>query len=135
MHSSYFIIALTDHKVVGTGSLDGPEIKHVFMDPDYQRRDIGRSIMEELERYAKNQGLKEVIVHSSVTAFEFYKELKYQLVEQSVMEYQGDTVITFFMKKCLWSARATMNWNQQLDDYNSLVKKTVHHYKDKLARY
>ena len=38
MQSSYFIVALIDNVVVGTGSLDGAEIKHVFVDPDHQRK-------------------------------------------------------------------------------------------------
>ena len=99
MQSSYFIVALIDNKVVGTGSLEGTEIKYIFVDPDHQRKDIGRTIIEELERYAKSQGLKEIILNSSITAFEFYKTLNYQLVGESVMEYQGDKVITYLMKK------------------------------------
>ena len=101
MQSSYFIVALIDNKVVGTGSLDGNEIKAVFVDPDHQRRGIGRIIMGELERYAKSQGLREIILNSSITAFEFYKKLNYKLVEESIRGYQGDNVITYLMKKRL----------------------------------
>jgi ribosomal protein S18 acetylase RimI-like enzyme len=99
MQSSYFVAALIDSKVVGTGSLDGNEVTTVFVDPDYQQRGIGRTIMGELERYAKSQGLRKIILNSSITALGFYKKLDYALVEETIREYQGDKVITYLMKK------------------------------------
>jgi ribosomal protein S18 acetylase RimI-like enzyme len=101
MQSSYFVVALMDNKVAGTGSLDGNEVTTVFVDPDYQQRGIGRTIMEELERYAKSQGLREIILNSSITAFGFYKKLDYALEGETVREVQGDKVITYLMKKRL----------------------------------
>ena len=101
MQSSYFVAALIDNKVVGTGSLDGNEVTTVFVDPDHQQRGIGRTIMGELERYAKNQGLREIILNSSITALGFYKKLDYSLLEETIREYHGDEVITYLMKKRL----------------------------------
>jgi ribosomal protein S18 acetylase RimI-like enzyme len=101
MQSSYFVVALIDNKVVGTGSLDGNEVTTVFVDPDHQQRGIGRTIMGELERYAKNQGLREIILNSSITALGFYKKLDYSLSEEALREYRGDEVITYLMKKRL----------------------------------
>lgn len=99
--SSYFVVALIDNKVVGTGSLDDNEVTTVFVDPDHQQRGIDRTIMGELERYAKSQGLMELILNSSITAFGFYKKFDYAFVEESIREYQGDKVITYLMKKRL----------------------------------
>jgi len=101
MRSSYFIVALIGDEVVGTGSLDGDEIKAVFVDPDHQRRGIGRAMMEELERYGKSKGLQEIKLNSSITGFEFYKKLHYRLVKELREKYQGDTIFTYLMKKRL----------------------------------
>ena len=101
MQSSYFVAALIDNKVVGTGALDGNEVTTVFVDPEHQQRGIGRTIMGELERYAKNQGLREIILNSSITALGFYKKLDYSLLEETIREYHGDAVITYLMKKRL----------------------------------
>jgi len=101
MRSSYFLVALIDDKVVGTGSLDGNEVTTVFVNPNYQQRGIGRTIIGELERYAKNQGLGEIVLNSSITAFGFYKKLGYALVKKTKRDYQGDMVITYLMKKRL----------------------------------
>ena len=101
MQSSYFVVALMDNKVVGTGSLDGNEVTTVFVDPDQQQSGIGRTIMGELERHAKSQGLGEIILNSSITAFGFYKKLAYALVGETVREVQEEKVITYLMKKRL----------------------------------
>ena len=101
MQSSYFIVVLIDNRVVGTGSLDGNEVTTVFVDPDHQQRGIGRTIMVELERYAKSQDIREIILNSSITALGFYKKLDYTLVEETIREYRGDKLITYLMKKRL----------------------------------
>ena len=101
MQSRYFIVTLIEGKVVGTGSLDGDEIKALFVDPSYQRKGVGRAMMEELEEYARAMGLKEVMLKSSITAYDFYKRLDYCLVEKLSEEVQGDWVVTYLMKKRL----------------------------------
>lgn len=101
MHSRYFIVTLIEGNVVGTGSLDGNEIKAVFVDPNYQRRGVGQAMMEELEEYARTMGLKEVMLKSSITAYDFYKKRDYHLVEKISEEFQGDRVVTYLMKKHL----------------------------------
>jgi len=101
MQSRYFIVALIEGKVVGTGTLDGDEIKAVFVDPSYQRRGVGRAMMEELEGYARTKDLKEVILKSSITAYDFYKKLDYRLVKELSEDFQGDMVVTYLMKKRL----------------------------------
>lgn len=101
MQSRHFIVTLIEGKVVGTGSLDGDEIKAVFVDPSYQRRGVGRAMMEDLEGYARTMGLKEVMLKSSITAYDFYKKLGYRLVEKLSEEFQGDRVVTYLMKKRL----------------------------------
>lgn len=101
MRSRYFIVTLIEGKVVGTGSLDEDEIKAVFVDPSYQRKGVGRAMMEELEEYARAMGLKEVMLKSSITAYDFYKRLDYRLVEKLSEEFQGDWVVTYLMKKRL----------------------------------
>lgn len=94
-------MTLIEGKVVGTGSLDGDEIKALFVDPSYQRRGVGQAMMEELEEYARTMGLKKVMLKSSITAYDFYKKLDYRLVEKLSEEFQGDRVVTYLMKKRL----------------------------------
>jgi len=55
--SCFFIVALVDSSVVGTGSLDGERIKAVFVDPDFLRIGIGQALMRELRGMRKALGL------------------------------------------------------------------------------
>ena len=73
MNSSYFIVSLLDDNVVGTGMLDGDEVKAVFVDPEFQRKGIGREIMNELEAFGVRQNLMEIHLNSSIPGFEVYK--------------------------------------------------------------
>jgi len=74
-------VALHENTVVGTGALQGSEIKSVFVSPDLHRRGVGRVLMEELERAASQKGVKELMVSSSLSAVKFYSALGY--VEQN----------------------------------------------------
>ena len=101
MQSAHFIVALIDDLVVGTGMLDGDEVKAVFVDPTYQRKGIGRMIMHELEKFSMHENLGEIHLNSSISGLEFYKSLQYTLIEETVTEFQGDKMITYLMEKRL----------------------------------
>ena len=101
MQSAHFIVALLDDVVFGTGMLDGDEVKAVFVDPAYQRKGIGRMIMNELEAFGIRQSLEEIQLNSSISGLEFYQSLQYTLIEETVTEFQGDKMITYLMKKQL----------------------------------
>jgi GNAT superfamily N-acetyltransferase len=103
--STYFLVALIDDRVVGSGLLDGNEIKAVFVDPTYQRRGVGRALMVALELYGRRQGLQEIALKASITGLAFYTALQYRLVRELREEFQGDTIITYFMEKRLNSKR------------------------------
>lgn len=75
------IVAMHDDVVVGTGALQGSEIKSVFVSPDLQRRGVGSLLLRELEQAASKRGLQELVVSSSLSAVKFYSALGY--VEQS----------------------------------------------------
>lgn len=70
-------LALLDGVVVGTGSLQGTEIKSVFVASNHHRRGIGAALMGALERAAVKNGLHELAVFSSLSAIRFYSSLGY----------------------------------------------------------
>lgn len=71
------LVAVHDDTVVGTGALQGSEIKSVFVSPDLHRKGIGSLLLRELERAASKRGLKELIVSSSLAGVKFYSALGY----------------------------------------------------------
>lgn len=60
-----------DNRFVGTGSLEGNEIKRLFVLPEYQGKGYGTFLMDELERIIFNSD-SEIIADASLSAYEMY---------------------------------------------------------------
>jgi predicted N-acetyltransferase YhbS len=80
-------VALFGQRIVGTASLDGKTVRTVFVAPDVQGRGVGRRLMEEVERTARDTGVTTLVVPSSVTAERFYAKLGFKTVRDS---YHGE---------------------------------------------
>ena len=81
-----FVATIGNH-VVGTASLDGSAVRTVFVAPDVQARGIGKLLMAEVERIARERDIQVLTVPSSVTAETFYARLGFKAVRDS---YHGD---------------------------------------------
>jgi GNAT superfamily N-acetyltransferase len=86
-------------RVVGTASLDGSVVRTVFVAPDAQARGIGKLLMAEIERTARERNIPSLTVPSSVTAETFYARLGFSAVRDS---YHGDER-TIIMQRLLHS--------------------------------
>jgi N-acetylglutamate synthase-like GNAT family acetyltransferase len=80
-------VALAENLIVGTASLDGSAVRTVFVAPDVQGKGIGRLLMAEVERTAREMNVKVLEVPSSVTAEHFYSKLGFKVVRDS---YHGE---------------------------------------------
>jgi N-acetylglutamate synthase-like GNAT family acetyltransferase len=80
-------VATLGGRVVGTASLDGSVVRTVFVAPDAQARGIGKLLMAEIERTARERNISSLTVPSSVTAEAFYARLGFKTVRDS---YHGD---------------------------------------------
>jgi GNAT superfamily N-acetyltransferase len=93
-------VATIDGRVVGTASLDGTVVRTVFVSPDAQGRGIGRQLMAEIERAARERTIAALTVPSSVTAEAFYARLGFRAVRDS---WHGDER-TIIMERSLQGA-------------------------------
>jgi GNAT superfamily N-acetyltransferase len=69
-----FVAAIGD-RLAGTASLDGSVVRTVFVAPDVQARGVGRLLMAEIERTARERSIARLTVPSSITAENFYARL------------------------------------------------------------
>lgn len=83
---SVFVAALGS-RIVVTASLDGNVARTVFVAPDVQARGVGKRLMAEVERTARERKILSLTVPSSVTAEAFYARLGFRAVRDS---YFGD---------------------------------------------
>ncbi|MCG7843949.1 MAG: GNAT family N-acetyltransferase [Methanomassiliicoccales archaeon] len=80
-----FMIVRSDGRPVGCGAIKPwdertAEVKRVFVIPSLRRRDIGRSIMEELESKAREMGYQRLFLETADRqrdALEMYSRLGY----------------------------------------------------------
>lgn len=77
-----FVATLGD-RVVGTASLDGSVVRTVFVAPDVQARGIGKLLIAEIERTARERNIVALTVPSSLTAETFYAGLGFNAVRDS----------------------------------------------------
>lgn len=80
-------VAEMDNRVVGTASLDGHALRTMFVLPDVQGRDIGRLLVQRIERVARERQLAILTVPATVTAEAFYARLGFTAVREA---YHGE---------------------------------------------
>lgn len=81
LQTNYFIGVIFNNEIVGIGSTKKNEIQHIFILPDYQKKGIGKAIVNHLEQYCKELNYSEVVLEPSITELGFYKKLGYELVK------------------------------------------------------
>ncbi|NNA46286.1 GNAT family acetyltransferase [Pseudomonas lactis] len=93
------LVATEDQLIVATAALDGNVVRSVFVNPALQGQGIGRLLMIETERRAREAGVTVLSVPSSLTAQAFYAKLGFHNVRDV---YHGNER-TLVMEKALLS--------------------------------
>jgi len=73
-------VAVVEKQALATASLDGRMVRTVFVDPDAQGQGVGKLLMAEVERVAREKGIEKLTVPSSVTAEQFHSKLGFKAV-------------------------------------------------------
>ncbi|WP_017903862.1 GNAT family N-acetyltransferase [Pseudomonas asplenii] len=77
------LVAQQDERIVGTASLDGEVVRSVFVAPDTQGLGVGRALLVEVCRLAREAGVGLLKVPSTVTAEGFYARLGFEAVRDA----------------------------------------------------
>ena len=67
--------------LIGTAGLRLDYLRSVFIEPTYQRQGLGKVLVAHIEEIARQSAISDMMVHSSVTARQFYDALGYEFVE------------------------------------------------------
>ena len=90
--------------VVGFAAIvvDKEELRACYVAPSAARQGVGRALIQKLEHTAREKGLKELNLHSSIMAHAFYTALGYDTVEwgEHVLG-SGVSMACVFMRKTL----------------------------------
>lgn len=100
-------IAVEDGQVVGTASIDKYKgdstgnkyiLLTVFVKIGNHNKGIGKKLIKEIEKYAVDNGAKEIFVFSSIYGCEFYKKLGFDYYnnDKSLNEDKEYTLVKYY---------------------------------------
>ncbi len=82
------LIAIQNGEVVGYGFFNNQdkEVKGIYLVPDAAKNGIGRKILSELESIAKEYGLDELVLDSTLNAVGFYEKCGFRKIRDELFE-------------------------------------------------
>jgi N-acetylglutamate synthase-like GNAT family acetyltransferase len=75
-------VAVEEDKILGINGLKENQVRKFYVNPKYQRKGVGRKLMENIENLAKKRKIKKLIVHSSLYAEGFYKKMGFKRIKK-----------------------------------------------------
>lgn len=100
--AAHFAVWIAD-KIAAVARMDETEkedtvqVRFVAVDSSFQGKGLGKIIMQEVEKIAKQQGKKCIVLHARENALEFYRSLDYVEVEKSYLLF--DEIQHYLMEK------------------------------------
>ncbi len=96
-------IMLDKEKIVGVvaAKLDKKEITGLYVYKKYLGKGIGKMLLHKMEQHMQSQGLNRIQLHSTLTAFNFYKSKGYKKIKQEEQKMDGVLIPSILMKKNL----------------------------------
>jgi len=86
----YFIVAVIDEKIAGFGSLeDNGYLDFMYVHKDFQRHGVAKTLLNELENYAREKNIKEMNAIVSKTALGFFEKHGWIKIREDVVEVRG----------------------------------------------
>lgn len=86
--SSYHLMARDGQQVTGVARLQFPsegtaQLRYMAVADDWQKKGVGREIVQHMEGVARQQGARQLFLHARNNALGFYQKLGYQILEPS----------------------------------------------------
>lgn len=98
----YSVVIEEDKVIIGFGDLDtNGYLDRLFIHKDYQGVGIATMIVNEIEKYAKENKIEIITTHSSITAKSFFEKQGYKVVKEQLVERKGQYLTNFIMEKSL----------------------------------
>jgi len=93
--SYHLMITKSSHEILAVGRLHKIEkencaqIRYMAVSENYQRRGLGKTILINLEKYAINNDINKIILHSRENVIDFYKKNGYEVIKKTHILYDS----------------------------------------------
>ncbi|MBD2245504.1 GNAT family N-acetyltransferase [Nostoc sp. FACHB-888] len=100
LESKFTYVAEEQGKIIGFGELEANgHIDRFYCHKDFQRKGVGKKILEQLELKAKSLEIENLFTEASITAKPFFERQNFIVVKQQEVERRGQKLINFIMEK------------------------------------
>jgi|GEM_PF-4840110 len=86
-------VALNDHTIVGTASIDYDTIQVIYVREEYQNQSVEEALIKLLEEIASNNGILHVKLEADKSEQGLYKRLGYSTTEETTESELGEFAI------------------------------------------
>lgn len=103
LSTSRSFVAVDGSEIVGFADLV-PERRLLFffyVHKGYQRKGIGKALLEQIEKTAREQGLEEIYTDASITAKPFFEAMGFVPLEKQNVVHSGLQFVNYKMRKKL----------------------------------
>jgi putative acetyltransferase len=100
IQSQYFLVAVSPQgNIAGFASIEAPDyLDMVYVHKDFQRQGVGRLLMEEMIRYARENGFAQIESDVSVTARPLFEAFGFVWVADQWPEVKGVSMPNFKLR-------------------------------------
>lgn len=99
---SLVMVNSNDEKILGFGNITREGyLDRLYVHKDYNGQGIGTILTNQLETYAIDLGLKEIVTQASITARPFFEKRGYKLIKEQTVERNNQHLTNFLMKKTI----------------------------------
>ncbi|MEH1844487.1 MAG: GNAT family N-acetyltransferase [Nostoc sp.] len=100
--SKFTYVAEEQGKIIGFGELEANgHIDRFYCHQDFQRKGIGKKILEQLELKAKVLKIEKLFTEASITAKPFFESQNFIVVKQQEVKRRDQKLINFVMEKSI----------------------------------
>ncbi|MGV0103623.1 GNAT family N-acetyltransferase [Nostoc sp. DSM 114160] len=99
---SKFTYVAEEDKIIGFGELEANgHLDRFYCHKDFQRKGVGKKILEHIELKANSLGLEKLFTEASITAKPFFESQGFIVIKKQEVERRGQKLINFVMEKYL----------------------------------
>ncbi len=100
--SKFTYVAEKQSKIIGFGELEANgHIDRFYCHKDFQRKGVGKKILEQIELKAHSLGVEKLFTEASITAKPFFESQGFIVIKKQEVERRGQKLINFVMEKHL----------------------------------
>ncbi|MEH2356069.1 GNAT family N-acetyltransferase [Nostoc sp.] len=97
---SKFTYIAEEDKIIGFGELEANgHIDRFYCHKDFQRKGVGKKILEQIELKANSLGVEKLFTEASITAKPFFESQGFIVIKKQEVERRGQKLINFVMEK------------------------------------